>query len=160
MNTNLGLIPLSNFAILDKKQGLYRSAQPIYGYQFAWLKEHLGIKTIINLREEANIDERHSVEHGINVMTIAVRDHNPPTMEQAETFMNIIKEPANYPLLFHCQHGHGRTSTFCVLARIARGWTMEEALEEELKTYQYHFKYQSQIQFLEYLKITLDYGKQ
>lgn len=151
----LGLVPLSNFAVVDNKFGLYRSAQPLYDYQYIYLRDKLKIKTIINLRDEADIDSKHSKKFGINVMTFAVKDHTAPTMEQAQLFMNIVKEPLNYPMLFHCQHGHGRTSTFCVLARVARGWTVEEAMEEELNSFQYHFKYGSQIEFLEYLKQSL-----
>ena len=54
--SNLGLIPVRNFGILDEVKGLYRSAQPMYGYEYEWLKNVLNVKTIVNLRSESNHD--------------------------------------------------------------------------------------------------------
>jgi protein tyrosine/serine phosphatase len=148
---NLGLVPVRNFGILDHKKGLYRSAQPMYGYEYEWLKNVLGIKTIVNLRAESNHDGNVAVKHGINVINFLVEDHKIPNEGQIKLFMDTIKDDSHYPLLFHCEHGHGRTSTFCVLARLAMGWTLDEALNEEREKFHYQFKYKVQIDFLESL---------
>lgn len=142
-----GLVPIRNFAIVDEQRGLYRSAQPIYSYEYVWLK-NLGIKTIINLRAESDIDNKKAPKVGINVVNVRVKDHYIPTKEQVQVFIDTLKDESNYPLIFHCQHGHGRTSTFCMLARMVMGWSHEQALKEETETYQYHFRYQPQIEFL------------
>jgi protein tyrosine/serine phosphatase len=143
----VGLVPIRNFAIVDEQRGLYRSAQPIYNYEYKWLK-NLGIKTIVNLRAESDLDNRRATSLGIEVVNIRVRDHFIPTIEQVQVFIDTLKDETKYPLIFHCQHGHGRTSTFCMLARMVMGWNHEEALKEENETYQYNFKYQPQIDFL------------
>lgn len=145
---NLGLIPLRNFAIVDK--GIYRSAQPIYGYEYKWLKKVLNVDTIINLRKESVHDEHNAPSHFIHVHSIPVVDHLPPTLEQAQEFIDLIKESSknNKSVLFHCEHGHGRTSTFCVLARIAQGWSLKKALKEEEEKFHYAFKHKIQKDFL------------
>jgi protein-tyrosine phosphatase len=142
---NIGLVPLQNFAQLNNN--LYRCAQPLYDYQYQWLKEVLNIKTIINLRDENHHDDNYGIKYGINVINIDVPDHKTPSKEQCEQFMNIIKNNKE-PLLIHCEHGHGRTSTFCVLARLAEGWNVNEAIKEEEEKYHYNFKHHSQKQFL------------
>lgn len=145
---NFGLVPIRNFAVVDKKRKIYRSAQPLYDYEFAWLKKVLNLGVIVNLRSEKNIDEKMAPKHGIKVITLSVKDHNPPTTEQADEFMELIKNTKG-PILFHCEHGHGRTSTFCVLSRLAMGWTLEQALKEEKEIYHYEFKHHVQTKFLE-----------
>lgn len=149
--TKLGLIPLRNFAMVDKKKGLYRSAQPMYGYEYEWLKNKLGINTIVNLRSELNHDSTMlksltSKIGDIEVITFDVPDHCTPTLKQAKEFIDLIKNRKN--VLFHCEHGHGRTSTFCVLSRIAMGWTLEDALREEAIVFGYQFRHPKQLDFL------------
>lgn len=142
----IGIAPLRNFAVVEDEK-LYRSAQPIFNYEFAWIKNTLGVKTIVNLRAESDIDSRRAPE-GLNVVNIRVKDHFIPTSDQVQAFIDTLKDESNYPILFHCEHGHGRTSTFCVLARMIMGWTYEQAMSEEENDFNYHFKYEPQIKFL------------
>lgn len=150
---NLGLIPVRNFGILDEDKGLYRSAQPMYGYEYEWLKNVLNVKTIVNLRSESNHDTNVAVKHGINVINFLVEDHKSPSEAQVMEFVRVIQNDEHYPLLFHCQHGHGRTSTFAVLARLATGWTFEDALKEENEVFHYSFRYQDQKDFLQNISL-------
>jgi tyrosine-protein phosphatase SIW14 len=145
---NLGLVPLRNFGIVDESLGLYRSAQPMYNYEYAWMRKNLGIKTIVNLRSESKHDDNLGRGQGFKVIDFLVPDHKSPTKEQINDFMNIIKDSSNFPLLFHCEHGQGRTSTFCIASRIAMGWTLKEALDEENNVFKYTFKHKEQIDFL------------
>ena len=144
----IGLVPLRNFATVDAHKKIYRSAQPLYGYEYDWMKKVLGIKTIVNLRSESNHDDNVAVAHGIKVIDFRVPDHNIPTHEQVKDFMHLIKKEEDFPLLFHCEHGHGRTSTFCVLVRMAMGWTLSEALREEEEVFHYEFHHKAQKDFL------------
>lgn len=148
MKNNIGLVPLRNFAILESKEGLYRSAQPLYDYEYDWMKKVLNIKTIVNLREESSHDTDFATKHGINVINFLVKDHHTPNENQVNEFIKLIQDKENYPLLFHCAHGQGRTSTFCVIARIASGWTLEEAIKEEQELFHYGFKHPAQLNFL------------
>ena len=142
-----GLVPIRNFAIVDENKRLYRSAQPMYRYEYEWLRNKLGLSHIVNLRSESSHDNMFAPANGIEVKTIAVPDHKVPTVEQAQDFIEFVQNNEN--ILFHCEHGHGRTSTFCVLARIATGWTLEDAIKEELEVFGYEFKHPAQLEFLQ-----------
>ena len=140
-----GLIPIKNFAEVEKGK-LYRSAQPMYDYEFAWLAKQ-GILTLVNLREESNHDEEHAPKHGLHVIKYNIKDHHSPRLQQAHLFMTLVKQ-SKTPMLFHCEHGQGRTSTFCVLARLAKGWSLDKALKEEKDRFGYEFKHPEQLKFL------------
>jgi protein-tyrosine phosphatase len=150
MKKNLGLVPLRNFAVVDENDGIYRSAQPMYGYEYNWLKEMLELDVIINLRSESRHDEKLAGLYGIKVINIDVPDHHEPSVHQADHFIELIKKFTSHgkKVLFHCEHGHGRTSTFCVLARIAQGWNLIDALKEEEQIFHYNFKHPAQKEFL------------
>lgn len=142
---NLGLIPLTNFGIVIPK--LYRSAQPLFGYQYNWVKEVLGVDTIVNLRSEKNVDQKFCDKLGINSVTFAVKDHFPPTEQMAIDFIEFVKNHKG-KMLIHCEHGHGRTSTFSVLSKVAHGFDIEKAIEDERERFHYQFKHKSQEDFL------------
>lgn len=144
--TKLGLIPLRNFAMVDEKKNIYRSAQPLFSYDYDFIKKKLGIDILINLRSELKHDDMMNSQKEFRVINVDVPDHCVPTIQQAKDFMSIIKNNDN--ILFHCEHGRGRTSTFCVLAKLALGWTLKDALEEEVLVYGYDFHHPKQLEFL------------
>lgn len=142
------LNPLRNFARLEGTK-LYRSAQPIYDYEFRFLKDKLNVSYILNLRSETNIDKKFARRHGIHSHTIPVKDHHPPTMQQAMSFVHFVSF-VRTPILFHCEHGRGRTSTFAVIARMGyNGWSLERALKEEKDVFGYDFQHPVQLKWLE-----------
>jgi protein-tyrosine phosphatase len=139
--TNLGLVPLVNFGHIDKT--IYRSAQPEYRYQYDWLRDTLKLDLIVNLRGEAPLaDNGHDIIH----VAYAVKDHKPPTDEQALEFMSMIKSQseAKKNVLIHCEHGHGRTSTFSVLAKLALGQSYLQAIADEHNRFHYQFRHPAQ----------------
>jgi protein tyrosine/serine phosphatase len=145
----LGLIPIRNFGIIH--DGLYRSAQPMYGYEYEWLKNMLGLKYIISLREESRHDSNVASEHGLRVFNIDVVDHFPPTLAQVNHFKQILS--AGVPTLFHCEHGHGRTSTFSVISKMLNGMSLDDALNHEKEVFHYQFKHKVQEEFLRGLQM-------
>lgn len=138
------MVPLRNFCVVDEKRKIYRSAQPQYSYEYRWLNTELQLKNIVNLRSELDHDTKMAKNYDIKVKTVSVPDHHAPTVEQANDF---IKN--NESVLFHCEHGQGRTSTFCVLSRLATGWTLEDAIKEENDVYGYSFHHPEQLKFLQ-----------
>lgn len=150
---SLGLIPLKNFGVVSKKYMIYRCAQPMFERDYTWAAEMLSINTIVNLRKESNRDDTYAAKVGMKVYTIPVPDHDPPTTEQADEFVDFVRRTAAYkpvkPILIHCEHGHGRTSTFCVLAKLALGMTLKQALREESKKFHFAFSHFTQERFLE-----------
>lgn len=143
----LGLIPVPNFGIISPSHKLLRSAQPQYLFQYQWLKNVPKVERIINLRAEKDIDSKFAEKLGIENHTILVPDHKTPTLEQVEEFQKLLNDNT-LTTLIHCAHGHGRTSTFSVLAKLSIGMTLEEAIADEEKRFHYHFKYPAQIGFL------------
>jgi len=113
--------------------GLYRGGQPTER-GFYLLKER-GIKTVINLRmenDEANLVER----LGLNYVHIPVEDIWPssriPEAAIAKYF-EIINNPANYPIFFHCRRGADRTGAIAAFYRMAiQGWDAKQAYSEAL----------------------------
>lgn len=152
--SEFGLVPLHNFGVVSKKHKIYRCGQPLNSKQYIWLREVLSISTIVNLRAESQHDHAWAPKYAIEVMDIPVKDHEAPTKEQADQFIafirgNAIKErKGTHPVLLHCEHGYGRTSTFCVLAKLALGSTLKKALDEETKKFHYAFNHFIQTEFL------------
>ncbi len=115
---------------------LYRSAQPTKE-GMKNLKE-LGIETDINLRSfHSDRDELSNT--GISYEHIYMKAWHPE-FKEAVRFLQLVTNPKNQPVLFHCQHGADRTGTMCAIYRIAvQGWTKEEALKEMREGgYNYH----------------------
>lgn len=146
--TNLGLIPIPNFGIVNSGLRLYRSAQPLHKHQYHWLVNMVGLMNIIDLRAESDHDEKHAPAFGIKVYKVPVLDHQAPTIDQVRDFSTLIKRLVPAPTLIHCEHGHGRTSTFTVLAEIALGSTLDDAMKREKDEFHYEWKHPVQEQFL------------
>jgi tyrosine-protein phosphatase SIW14 len=113
-------------------EGLYRGGQPTTaGFQF--LKEK-GVKTIINLRAEDNTESKTVQALGMNYIQIPVDEVRPWTRLSPASiakYFEIVNNPANYPIFFHCRRGADRTGTVAALYRIAvQGWDVREAYNE------------------------------
>jgi len=112
--------------------GLYRGGQPTSnGFEF--LKQR-GIKTVINLRLEDNSEAEMVQALGMNYVQIPVDEVRPwstiPPAAVAKYF-EVINNPANYPIFFHCKRGADRTGTFAALYRMAiQGWSAKRAYFE------------------------------
>lgn len=146
-----GLCPIRNFGELEKGK-LYRGAQPLYSYEFQWLKDK-GVKNLINLRSERHIDDKYN-ELFAAVYNIDIPDHGIPTPNDIEFFGTILSN--GECAFFHCEHGRGRTSVFAVIARLTMGWTLQKALDEEESKFGYTFQHPKQLEFLQQLnKVTI-----
>lgn len=100
---------------------------------FRWATQTAGIRTIVNLRAEDNTEADLAPALDFRPIQIPVIDNAPPTQEQALQFLALCADEANYPVFVHCQSGHGRTSTFCILVRLAQGWRLDDAIEESVR---------------------------
>ena len=94
-----------------------------------FLAKIIGIKTVINLREDFRENEK---LFGMNEHRILLPPRtNIPTMEQVQAFFEIVDDPTNRPILVHCKVGANRTGIMIATYRIHRqGWSFDDALEE------------------------------
>jgi tyrosine-protein phosphatase SIW14 len=111
--------------------GLYRGGQPSEK-GFELLKQH-GIKTIVNLRMEH--DEAEIVQkYGMNYVQIPLDEVRPWTQipeAAVAKYFEVVNNPANYPIFFHCQRGADRTGAMAAFYRIAiQGWDAKKAYTE------------------------------
>ncbi len=106
---------------------LYRSQQPTAaGMQNL---KALGIKTLINLRTfHSDRDEIGKTD--LHQEHIYMKNWHPER-EDVLRFLQLATDPANAPVLVHCQHGADRTGTVCAVYRIVvQGWSKEDAIRE------------------------------
>jgi len=125
---NKGDVP--RFLVVN--DGLYRGGQPS-ATGFKYLKEK-GIKTVINLRAEDNTEAQLVEKLGMHYVQIPVDEAVPwsqiPQAAIAKYF-EIVNNPANYPIFFHCKRGADRTGTMAALYRVAvQGWDNKKAYDE------------------------------
>ena len=118
---------------------------------FAEAIKKYGIRTIVNLRDEApnpdlprNYFDRHTIPEkqlceNLNVKFIYLgldivsnRDAVPGERPKAiDEFLKIMDDPANYPVLFHCQAGLHRTGVLAAVYRMEYdGWPVSRAMHE------------------------------
>lgn len=116
---------IENFAQVTP--GLYRGAQPTP--QGLAELQRLGIRTVVNLRDE--YDERSAVQSaGLNYVAIPA---SPWTIGQSEVerFLKLMREPANLPVFVHCHRGADRTGCAVAAYRVVeQNWSADEAIAE------------------------------
>jgi protein-tyrosine phosphatase len=107
---------------------IWRSGQPSRdGYQFLATQ---GLKTVINLREEFPQD-KDLMPQGVRYVYIPIKDEHAPTDAQAKEFLKTAADPANWPLLVHCQGGQGRAGLMSALIRRSfDGWDHNKIMKE------------------------------
>jgi tyrosine-protein phosphatase SIW14 len=120
---------------------LYRSGQmTLSGLQN--VKHDFGIKTVVTLREVIdprdpdNIEETYCKSAGITHIRIPPREWysasgKPPAEKGVKKFLEIMKDPKNYPVLVHCFAGIHRSGAFCAIYRMeVQHWSNARAIEE------------------------------
>lgn len=121
----------TNFACLDEK---FASGGATTTEAFATLKQ-LGYRTVINLRTSsepgADIEgEAKTISQaGFKYFSLPF-SLAAPDPAVVDTFLEIVKDPANQPVYIHCATGL-RANAFWMIKRVmADGWTREKALAE------------------------------
>ena len=122
-------VSIARFSIVA--DGIYRGGQP-NEKGFAFLKEQ-GVKTIINLRSKD--DEGEMVrELGMQYFHIPIRLAFPWSKipdAAIEKYFEVINNPENHPIFFHCHRGADRVGALAAFYRIAnQGWEAEKAWTE------------------------------
>lgn len=129
-NTTPKFEELPNFHQVN--EGLYRGAQP----KKDGIKRlaQLGVKTIVNLREDdaqAKREETEALAAGLRYFSVPLHRTGRPSDEQVERALAILNSAENQPVFVHCRLGADRTGTIIAIYRISHdGWTSERAKAE------------------------------
>jgi protein tyrosine/serine phosphatase len=128
-------LKVDNFGQVNDKY--YRGGQPTER-DFADLKR-LGIKTIIDLQEDAKSSEAGWVRSaGMQYINVPLSSRHPASAQQTAYFLSVVNDPANLPVFVHCAGGRHRTGAMTAIYRITHdGWTAERSFEE-MKKYDWY----------------------
>ena len=118
---------------------LYRSAQlPVAGLERA-VADH-GIRTVVNLRDGTTAADRAEeawcLANGIRFVRIpplswAGVQGNAEVEAGFTRFLEVMRDPANHPVLIHCYRGFHRTGGYVAIYRVEfEGWSVARAVEE------------------------------
>jgi protein tyrosine phosphatase (PTP) superfamily phosphohydrolase (DUF442 family) len=132
-----GSVPVSGAPVnrlIQVDTRLYRGGQPDAA-GFTYLRDVIGIKTIVSLRNDAS--EQELVESlGMRFVNIPMTYRpmmmgSAPTAEAVARFFGVVDDESNGRVFLHCQRGADRTGTFVGLYRMARqGWNLDRAYNE------------------------------
>src|ERR1044071_272764 len=131
-------VRIDNFGRISETY--YRGAQPS-GRDYADLAA-LGVKTVIDLQEYGETDERAMVENaGMQYVNIKMTTRVVPTDAQIHQFLSIVNDPTKQPVYVHCAGGRHRTGVMTAIYRMnGEGWTSEQAFKE-MKQYRFGADY-------------------
>jgi len=131
-------ITIKNFGQMDMH--FYRGAQP-QPEDYKALAA-LGIKTIIDLRDDPTSYEKANAEAlGIKYVNIPMSDTHKPASEQVETFIHLAKDESNWPFYVHCIGGRHRTGLIGAIYRYNNdGWDFD-TVYREMKNYDYYSRW-------------------
>ena len=134
----LDSIRIDNFGRVSETY--YRGAQPS-GHDYTDLAS-LGVKTVIDLQEYGEKDERGKVEQaGMKYVNIRMNTRINPTEEQVAQFLSIVNDPSKQPVYVHCAGGRHRTGVMTAIYRMSQtGWTSDAAFKE-MKQYRFGADY-------------------
>ena len=130
-DSHVSAISIENFGKIN--DNYYRGSQPTAG-QFDELKR-LGIKTIVDLRKDSieGISQQ-AREAGLQYVNIPLTTKRAATDDQTAQFLNLVNDPANWPVYVHCKGGRHRTGEMTAIYRIThQGWSGNKAYEEMKK---------------------------
>lgn len=107
---------IRNFRVVDSR--VWRGGAPTADGYRALAAE--GVRTVVDLRAEATLGTHRAEAAGVRVVLIPVRDGQPPSPEQVDTFLSVVR--ASPGLVFvHCAAGVGRTGSMVAAYLVATG---------------------------------------
>ncbi|MFL6210784.1 MAG: fused DSP-PTPase phosphatase/NAD kinase-like protein [Pyrinomonadaceae bacterium] len=131
-------IKIKNFGQMDAR--FYRGAQP--------KKEDykdlaaLGVKTVIDLRDDAPDYERPAVEAlGMHYVNIPMSDKHYPQEAQIAEFLKLAADPATGKFYVHCAGGRHRTGVMGAVYRYNFYHWNYDQVYKEMKDYDFYTRF-------------------
>ena len=135
---NLSSVRIKNFGRMDDH--FFRGAQPKKD-EFKELAA-LGIKTIIDLREEPVSYEKSLVEaSGMRYVNIPMSDTSYPRAENVEEFLKIANDPSTGLFFVHCAGGRHRTGVIGAVYRFNHDHWNFDQVYAEMKKYDFYTRF-------------------
>lgn len=131
-------IKIKNFGQMDER--FFRGAQP-KEKDYASLAA-LGIKTIIDLRDDPTSYEKTSAEAaGIRYINIPMSDKDYPRTEQIDQFLSLVKSGDTGKFYVHCAGGRHRTGVIGAVYRFNNyNWDYDKVYAE-MKQYDFYTRW-------------------
>jgi protein tyrosine/serine phosphatase len=128
-------VKIKNFGQMDDR--FYRGAQP--KEQDYKALAQLGIKTIIDLREDTEAYSKSTAEaQGMTYVNIPMIAKKYPTPEAIASFLKTVNDPATGKFYVHCAGGRHRTGAMGAVYRYQfYNWDFEQVYQE-MKKYDFY----------------------
>jgi protein tyrosine/serine phosphatase len=132
--TDFPNVKIGNFGQMDER--FYRGAQPLPD-DYQALKD-LGIKTVIDLRNDPTDYEKTAVEAlGMKYVNISMSGWKSPKDSQLEEFLKLVDNPETGKFFVHCKAGIHRTGVAGAIYRFNKyGWDYDKSYQE-MKNYNF-----------------------
>ncbi|HXD33181.1 MAG TPA: tyrosine-protein phosphatase [Pyrinomonadaceae bacterium] len=129
---------IKNFGQMDER--FFRGSQP---------KEKdykdlaaLGVKTVIDLRDDPASYEKSSVEAlGMRYVNIPMNDKDYPKDEQIATFLKLADDPETGKFYAHCAGGRHRTGVMGAVYRFTHNKWNYDQVYAEMKQYDFYTRF-------------------
>ena len=131
-------VTIKNFGQMDER--FFRGGQP-KEEQFSELAA-LGIKTVIDLREDPEEYEKKNVEAlGMRYVNIPMIAKKYPKSSHVEEFLKLIDDPATGKFFVHCAGGRHRTGAMGAVYRFNHyNWNFDQVYTE-MKKYDFYTRW-------------------
>ena len=115
------------------ERNVFRAAEMPPDALVEFVERH-NIKTVVDFRttvDRVRAENQALTSNGIR--SINIPSELVPSDAAVSSFLDVMGDLSNYPILFHCEHGIGRSSLFEAIYRIEfLGWSNEEAQKRAL----------------------------
>lgn len=121
-------VDIENFGKVNDH--FYRGSQP-KGRNYEQLAA-LGVKTIVDLREDADREAQTNAEHaGLRYINLPMKEKSYPQADTASRFLATVNNQSNWPVYVHCAGGRHRTGVMTAVYRMAvDSWNIDQAYKE------------------------------
>ncbi len=142
-----------------KDDVLYRCGS-LRPYNLEYVAKKYGIKSIVSMRLQTEGDwevnwyeneKNFCKENNLNFYHIPIKGKDLPTEADVKKWFEIMDDPANHPVLLHCEQGVVRTGVMVALYEIKYNGKSPKAAWDELPTFRHDFDKKSMMPLKEFV---------